>query len=619
MARVPGRCCLLSDCGSTTTKVALVEERDGVWRLAGCDSAPTTVEAPTADILAGLRRAVRRLGRRLGRNLVGTSGVLRRVADDGDGVDCWLSTSSAGGGLQMLVMGVVRELTAASAEQAALGAGAVVTRVLAHDDIADPAAAVEVLRRQRPDMVLLAGGEDGGARRQVLALAELLAVARPRARHGARLPVVYAGNRDATAEVRRALTDTVDLTPVANLRPTLDREEPGPARDAIAELFLHHVMARAPGYGGFLDALDGDARPTPAAVGDILLLAAGDPRCGVAEGGLLAVDIGGATTDVFSVRQGALRRTVSANLGLSYSMANVLREAGRERVERWMAGDLTSGEIRNRVRNKSVRPTTLPMDTEDLRLEQAVAREALTLALAQHEVACRRAPEADDSERADDLAREFDTHGTEPEFGADIELLIGSGGVLSHAPDVGQAAAILLDSLQPRGVTRLALDRHFLLPHLGVLARADAGAARQVLWADCLLELGTCLAPAGDRVPTGRPLCRWSLAGGEPKDGRDPDDSGRLAARSGELEAGTLRCVPLAPGRHGLLRVEPRDGIDCGAGPGRPFERRVTGGVLGLILDGRGRPLILPDDTDERIRTLAAWRKTLSVGKVVGP
>ncbi len=169
------------------------------------------------------------------------------------------------------------------------------------------------------------------------------------------------------------------LTVVDNLRPVLERENLGPARDAIHDLFLEHVMAHAPGYDKLMQWTDAPIMPTPGAVGNILQTIAERQSINV-----VGVDIGGATTDVFSVFDGVFNRTVSANLGMSYSISNVCAEAGMPNILRWVPFEMDERELRNRVKNKMIRPTTIPQTLEALVFEQAVAREALRLAYVQH-------------------------------------------------------------------------------------------------------------------------------------------------------------------------------------------------------------------------------------------
>ncbi len=238
--------------------------------------------------------------------------------------------------------------------------------VIAIDDGRKDYERIQRIRSLRPDMVLLAGGTDGGTVVHVVELAELLVAADPKPRLGIgfRLPVIYAGNKDAREEIRKLLADRFDLRIVDNIRPTLETENLAPAREAIHELFLEHVMQQAPGYNKLTTWVSASIMPTPMAVGKLVEEVARQYELNV-----LAVDIGGATTDVFSVFNGVFNRTVSANLGMSYSIGNVLAEAGVENILRWVPFEVDETELRNRLRNKMIRPTTIPQTVEDLLIE----------------------------------------------------------------------------------------------------------------------------------------------------------------------------------------------------------------------------------------------------------
>ena len=377
---------LATDCGSTTTKAILIEKIDGHYRQTYRGEAPTTVEEPVADVTAGVINAVTEVGELAGKKLVDENGQIIRPANGDVGCDIYISTSSAGGGLQMMVAGLVRQMTGASAKRAALGAGAIVMDMIAANDKRLPHEQIQRIRELRPDMILLSGGTDGGNSRKVVEIAELIAPARPQPRFGSqyRMPLIYAGNSEAAPLVEDVFDDNVELKIVPNLRPVLERENLAPARDAIHDLFLEHVMAHAPGYNKLIEWTDAPIMPTPGAVGDILGTIA--KRQGV---NAVAVDIGGATTDVFSVFPGpdgepVFNRTVSANLGMSYSISNVVAEATLDSVLRWVHLDMDERELRNRVKNKMIRPTTIPQTLEALVFEQAVSREALRLAYLQH-------------------------------------------------------------------------------------------------------------------------------------------------------------------------------------------------------------------------------------------
>lgn len=303
---------LATDCGSTTTKAILFEKKEDGWHQTFRGEAPTTVEKPVADVTIGATNAFLEVQELSGRKILeeeveseGSSPlVLRNGQTPEKGIDLYVSTSSAGGGLQMVVAGVVSSMTTASAERAALGAGAIVMDSISIDDGREQYERVKKIRHLRPDIVLLAGGTDGGTVSHPLELAETILQADPRPRFGEtlRLPVIYAANCDGREEAEQILSDRFEFVPVNNIRPSLEQEQLGPARDTIHELFLNHVMSHAPGYRKLLSWSPIPIMPTPAAVGEMVLAAA--ERWNIQ---ILAVDIGGATTDVFSVFRGGGR------------------------------------------------------------------------------------------------------------------------------------------------------------------------------------------------------------------------------------------------------------------------------------------------------------------------
>ena len=548
---------LITDCGSTTTKAILIERGEDGFRLAARGEAPTTVEAPHEDVTRGVINAITEIEELTGRTFL-AEGRIIAPARDGRGVDRYLSTSSAGGGLQMMVAGVVRNMTGQSAARAALGAGAIVMDVFAVNDGLAPHEKISRIRNLRPDMILLSGGVDGGTESHILEMAELIRAANPRPRLGMsfRLPVIYGGNRDAADAVREILDGATDLDVVDNVRPKLEQENLVPAREKIHDLFMEHVMAQAPGYRKLMDWAHAPIMPTPGAVGGLIRATA------EAEGiSVVGVDIGGATTDVFSVFKGVFNRTVSANLGMSYSVSNVLAEAGYENIVRWLPFDLDEQGLRDRVGNKMIRPTTIPQMLEDLKVEQALAREALRLSFVQHRAF---AVDLEGVQARRDFGDAF-AASAEPESLVDmmaLDLLIGSGGVLSHAPRRNQAAMMLVDAFLPEGVTELAVDSIFMMPHLGVLAEVHREASAQVFHRDCLVPLGTCVAPSGSGKP-GAPCLEVEL--------RRASGDGWASEEGGS--SGGERSPDPAPGRARHRALARRRGRPCGAQP-RPRSRR---------------------------------------------
>jgi uncharacterized protein (TIGR01319 family) len=579
------RTVLVTDCGSTTTKALLFEQKPDRWHQTFRGEAPTTVEEPVANVTVGALNAFAEVQELSARSILqeGESPFVVTDRDPAAGIDLYLSTSSAGGGLQMLVAGVVGNITTESAERAALGAGAIVMDAVSADDAREDYERIERIRHIKPDIVLLTGGVDGGSTQHVVEMAEILVAAAPRPRFGdtLKLPVIYAGNADAATEVQNILSRFAQLVVVPNVRPTIEHENLGPAREAIHEFFLSHVMSHSPGYGKLMSWSPVPIMPTPAAVGDIV-----ESYSATSGYNVLCVDIGGATTDVFSVfrdKSGtpAFNRTVSANLGMSYSVANVLLEAGTESIKRWLPFEIGNSELRDRLLNKMIRPTSIPQTVEDLFVEQAVCREALRLSLKHHRSLAIGLEAPKDKGIADVFRQSSERY--ELVDLMKLDVVIGSGGVLSHAPVRMQAALMMLEGFGLEGVTQLSVDSIFMMPHLGVLASVHPVAAREIFENDCLVHLGCAVVPVcPSKVPESSVLAEVFL------------DSQRV----GEVRANEVERIPTPPRGTATIRVVPlRRSVNVGAGVGEVVERRIELGECGILCDGRNRPIVMPRDT----------------------
>jgi len=592
---------LATDCGSTTTKAILIEFIDGEYRLRFRGEAPTTVEAPFEDVTRGVLNAVMEVEELSSRKLLEGEKIITPHKNN-EGVDIYVSTSSAGGGLQMMVAGVVKSMSGESAERAALGAGSIVMDVLASNDGRKPHEKITRIRQLRPDMILLSGGVDGGTTKHVVELAEILKAANPQPRLGSdyKLPVIYAGNKKASDDISNTLGDQTDLTIVENIRPVLERENLNPSRDIIHDLFMEHVMQQAPGYNKLMSWTDAPIMPTPGAVGSLIEMIAEEEKISV-----VGVDIGGATTDIFSVFQNQFNRTVSANLGMSYSICNVLAEASLNNVLRWVPFDIDEKELTNRIGNKMIRPTTVPQSMEELKIEQAIAREALRLSFIQHKAFAVNLKGVQKERTISDAFEQSDS-GLSLVDMMELDLLVGSGGVLSHAPRREQSARMLIDSFLPEGITQLAVDSIFMMPQLGVLANIDQEnlaestrrAALEVFNKDCLIRLGTCVAPIGKANP-GDMILSGSLV---MSDGSEQ----QIKLHQGELLSIPAEYEPIK------AKLTPGKGMNVGAGKNEEINTTLYGGVVGLVFDGRGRPFNLPSENDKRIDSLNIWSNAMN-------
>ena len=586
---------IATDVGSTTTKARFFHKKDGEWRFLVAGEAPTTVEAPYEDVTLGVQNAVREVEELTGHKLLAPEGGIIIPFDGEKGVDLYCTTSSAGGGLQMMVAGLIKSMTAESANRAALGAGAIVMDVIARDDGRQTYQKIQRIRSLRPDMILMAGGTDGGASQHVMEIAELIKAAEPKPRLGVsyELPIVYAGNKALRKQIEDLLEEGFALEMVDNIRPVLELENTEPARRAVHELFMEHVMSHAPGYTKLMQWTDIDIMPTPAGEGMAMQLIANTYKQNV-----LGVGLGGATTNIYSIMEGRFVRSVSANLGMSYSVTNVMKEAGIDNIMRWITFNLDREEVASRLMNKMIRPTTIPQTLEDLIVEHSVAREALRLGLKHHRTIATRLKGIQLERTISDM---FEQAVEESYVNMiNIDICAGTGGLLSHAPRRIQSMLVLTDAWLTEGVTRMMQDSVFMMPHLGVVSTVYRDAAWNIFDKDCLVRLGTSIAAAG-QAKYGEPVMNLKL---------DMPNGDTIEEK---LNLGDLKLIPLTAEQQIKVYIEPANQYDVGAGPGKELQTDVHGGVAGLLLDARGRPLYLPDDESRRKELLLKWFKAVNL------
>ena len=442
---------LLVDFGSTYTKAAAVD-LDPV-RFIGRAQAPSTVQT---DVTEGLLQALRTLHQRTG--LTDDQFTLR------------LACSSAAGGLRMAAVGFIGRLTAEAANRAALGAGAKVVAVLERKL---NYRTVREMEQANPDIVLLAGGIDGGNDEVIMDNARRIVESRVIA------PVVVAGNNRVTDAVCAIFSKAGrSAVPCENVMPEINRLNVEPARKAIQEIFTRHIV-KAKGLDRAKDYVGDIVMPTPLAVLRMAeLLAKGlDGEAGL--GDTVVVDIGGATTDIHSacrgIREGAnmpvlgleepfAKRTVEGDLGLRISAPSLVEAAQRtmDTLPRHLASILKDTEAMTRAERLAARPDSVPTTADEHRMDTAMASLAGWIAMGRH---------------AGNQVSDGKT-GAAVQYGKDLSLvkaIIGTGGVFAFGSDpYSPLDACLYDRLNPFSLRPLQpqvfVDTHYLMYAGGLLA-----------------------------------------------------------------------------------------------------------------------------------------------------
>ena len=553
---------LAVDINNKTTKAVLFKRVNGGFEVAGVGDASTTLEAPELDVTAGVLEAVKLIQEKTGETLTQADRLVSSVP---------LICSSSASGLHMVVAGVMRNISAESAQRAALGAGALLMDRFSVDDNRPPYIKVSALRSLKPDILLLAGGTDGGAVNQVLEMASIIkdSDVKPRFGDEYQLPLIYAGNVEISDRVAEILDEKTYATEVVeNVRPVIDRENLGPAREGIYDAYMEHVIIHSPGYDKLRGWTRGRIMPSQATTGKIIYAYA--QRRAV---NLLAVDVGGETTDVYSVYNSVFNRSLNAGVGLTYGIGNVVKEAGVSNVQRWLPQTMDERTLRNEVGNMLVHQP-LSLTKTQKAIQAAVAREAIRLGVEQHKEIASRLKGVHLDRNLSDLFNQA----LEPTYinMMKTQVVIGKGSVFGeHGYE--QSAMILLDALQPEGFTELFVDDSSIMAHLGGLHDVDRDAAVDLFVKKCIRCIGTCVAPRGV-LHEGEEALKLVFS----------DQHGEKLHHT--VMFGDIKILPIGENDSIELTVQPLK-LDVGAGRGKPVTRMVGGGALGIMVDARGRPL----------------------------
>ncbi len=441
---------LIAEIGSTTTLVSAFDALDEAPRFLGQGQAETTVLS--GDVRIGLNNAIDALKAQFGTDDL----IYGRL----------LASSSAAGGLKMCVHGLVYDMTVRAAQAAALGAGAVVRQTTAGKLTQ---ADLDEQRAIKPNLILLAGGTDGGERETALYNAELLA------REGTGAPVLYAGNAQNQSAVRAVFERAnVPCYVTENVYPRLDALNIEPVRKLIHGAFERHIVS-APGMEHIRDMVTGTILPTPGAVMEAAMLLYEET------GDLIALDIGGATTDVHSVTAGSEeisrlltapepfnKRTVEGDLGLYVNAHYLIDLIGEEKLAHELKLDIPA-VMRNYL--------PIPASPEQLKLTSRLCMEAGLTAISRH---------------AGRLRHYYTPQGrataAEGKDLTQVKTIVGTGGALTRLPERGSILRGLADCnangkmLYPKpGTMRLAFDEQYVMASLGVLAKTNPRAAKILL------------------------------------------------------------------------------------------------------------------------------------------
>lgn len=571
---------LAIDVGSVNTRASLFDVVDARYRYLGSGISQSTGWAPYNDIGEGVHRAIEQLQKITGRTLLDEDAKLitpERV--DGSGVDLVAATVSAGQPLRVIVVGLLEELSVESAARLAVSTYAQILDRISLGDGRTNEERLNLILQAKPDLIIVAGGSDHGAEQAVLRMLESVGLASMLLPEDTRPEILFVGNSLIQDKVRHTLGAVGNVHTAPNVRPTLELEQLEPARAELVGAYRRIRKKQLPGFYE-LDEWTSGRVLTPSHGWERVvrvLSKAYDPRKGV-----MGVDVGASAVIIAAAQGGEAVVGVYPQFGLANPYLKNMEQVPLGAVSRWLYHDIPLNELRNALITRQIFPASLPASEEELDIEMALARVMLQASVKEL------------LPRIKNLAG----GGATPILPA-MEPIIASGSVLTKPARLSHSAMILLDGIQPSRVTTFVLDQHHLIPVLGAAASLNPTLAVQAMEYGTLLNLATVITPVG-KARAGTVILKVKILG---EDGSE---------QKLDVRYGSLHCLPLGLGRTMQLHLQPLHGFDVGmGGAGIGGRLRLSGSAMGVIIDGRGRPLQLPRDAQQRREMIKRWLNIL--------
>jgi hypothetical protein len=595
---------LVAEIGSLITRVTLIDEVDGESRMIGQAETISSIEPPLQNALYAVLEASAQIAEATGRQLLREGQLLMPQNNERDGINHLIVNTSAAGPMTLAIAAVSTDVSAVSAMHVSRSTYTAIQKIVTMDTPADRTTTgqgrlsaleqqIGELIRLDSDAILLVGGLEDGAVDTIQRLAHVVGITTLRDTQSAgsnTRPVIYAGNSRAREQVMATLGERAEVFVVDNLRPTLEHENLDPTRQELIRLYEQVMLPRLPGIAPLRRMSSAPIRTVCEVEGLIARFLAEretseDGETEHPQRQVLLVNAGAGSSSAHYAAPGVYRPVVLGTCGTAYGLGMLLADHSVSAIRRWMPSAMDSADLNHRLLNKLLRPQLMPTTREDLALDLAIVREALADTFRTLEEQC-------------------------PNLSYD--LLIAGGGVLAHAPHPGMALLALLDAIQPQldqeqPLLEIHLDQLGLTAVCGSLATLDADAAFTVLERDLLgnTPLATCIVPIGNyrHGTTAVEVELKRLGGG-------------VERRS--VQFGEIVRLPLPQGQRGEIRLKPAPGVRIGkATPGEEVSSEavsIQGSQLGVVIDARGRPLVIAEDDAERYRQHTTWLQALGIG-----
>ncbi len=570
---------LAIDVGTVHTRAYLFEIAGDTYRFIAKGVSRTTAEYPVRDIGEGIVFAIQQLEEITGHQILGPDGkFIIPSLPGGQGVDALTATLSAGPVIKVVCAGLLGDVSVTSAEHLAKTS---YTRVLDRVSITDNRPMdeqIDALLKIMPETIILAGGTEDGAQHAMRRVLTTLGLSCSLLPPEKRPEVLFTGNQSIRGDVKGVLEANVPLTIAPNIRPQPEIEVLDPAQAALMEIINRLRFRQVMGSSDLNMLVGGKLLPTAYSFGRMIRFLGKiyqSPR------GVLGVDMGSTQTIIALAKGGKLNLRVCQPGSDKFNLLEAMYQIPTQEILAYIGFNLSEDYVRDYLINKVIYPASIPTTQEDLAIEYSLARYRLRNAVSQFAASY---PNLNFGYR-DGLAPGF-------------EPILISGTTLTSTPSLASSLLMILDGLQPTGLTTIVLDQNHLLPVLGSAGSLTPTLPVEVLETGMLFNLCTLIAPISQKRLGSTIMTIHVIT----EDQQEIDM---------EIQQGTLTVIPLAQGEVAQLFIETHEKDQAGLSGSKTGGYKVTAGALGIVIDARGRPLSMPGEIVARQETLRQWMTIL--------
>lgn len=547
---------LVAECGTTNSAVTLFDVAGGSFQIVARGVSQTTAGSPWRDVNHGILNAIDQIEDNSERVLLSRGKSVRRApSHSGSGVDYFGTVVSAAPPIKTLMVGLLDDVSLASGRRAL---NSIYSQEVDCFSLADNRSQQEQLAAMlshQPELIFIVGGTDGGAEHRLLRLVDTVALGLQLLGDSQIPTVIYAGNREMRPQVESSLVEYCDLLIADNVRPSLDHEFFDQAIALFGDVYTTHQVTKLSGFETITAWSDLPVIPVAHGFGAIC-----EFFSTLQKGRVLGVDIGSNNVTVLAAEPDYVYLDVNSDLGLGSPLAKLWNHVSISEVANWAGLANKHEQVVNYVANKAIWPGTIPTERKHLFIEQSIARAILINAAAK---AYSRWNWSGDQR-------------FEP-----IRSLILRGAIMSNSVNVRRLVLMVLDALQPAGIFDVLVDRFGVLSAMGLLSFHNPHLVVQILQGQGKERLGWIIAPKSS-VKEGHVVLRLSVS-------VEDQPTQQLEIKQGDVDH-----IPLRRDQRARVIADPSPRTDIGVGPGKSRTLTVGGGLLGILIDARGRPI--PDN-----------------------